>query len=155
VIPAWRLARRVHSEPPAEAAFNGRGPELYGGRWNPAGLAAAYATVSRALAALEYLVHIDRDLVPNDLVFSCARFQESDVETCVAPRDWDVAGSPSAVAYGERWLREHRSLVLAVPSVVVRDELNYVINPRHPRFGTLIVAPVLEPFLYDQRLLRR
>jgi RES domain-containing protein len=61
----------------------------------------------------------------------------------------------TSVAYGERWLRERRSLVLAVPSAVVRDELNYVINPRHPRISALAVAATLQPFRYDERLFRR
>jgi len=128
---------------------------LLGGRWNPVGLPAAYASPHRALAALEYLVHVDRDIVPDDLVFSEIAFEDTDVEAATPPADWDIVGSPSAVAYGERWLREGRSLVLAVPSVVLSAELNYVINPRHPRASTLVVSPTLEPFVYDARLLRR
>jgi RES domain-containing protein len=154
VIRAWRLARRAHSQPPATVAFNGRGAELFGNRWNPVGLPAAYASPSRALAALEYLIHLDRDLVPGDLVFSQVEFEDSDIETAAPPADWDIAGSPSAVAYGEQWLREARSLALAVPSVIVREERNFVINPRHHRASTLVVSPSLEPFVYDARLLR-
>jgi RES domain-containing protein len=154
VIRAWRLARRVHSDPPATTAFHGRGAELFGNRWNPVGLPAAYASQTRALAALEYLVHVDRDLVPADLVFSQVEFDDSEVETATPPEDWDIVGSPAAVAYGERWLREGRSLVLAVPSVVIREERNFVINPRHPRVARLTVSPTLEPFAYDGRLIR-
>ena len=153
MIQAWRLARRVHSDPPA-TAFNGRGAELFGNRWNPVGLPAAYASPHRALAALEYLVHVDRDLVPSDLVFSGISFDEDDIETAAPPAAWDIVGSRSAVAYGERWLRAQRSLVLAVPSVLIRSELNYVINPLHPRAAALVVSPAHEPFTYDTRLLR-
>ena len=77
-----------------------------------------------------------------------------DVEVAVPPADWDIVGSPSAIVYGERWLREQRSLVLAVPSVILRSETNFVINPRHPRFPSMIVSSALEPFVYDHRLLR-
>ena len=150
----WRLARRIHSDPPRAVAFDGRGAELYGGRWSPVGLPAAYAASSRALAALEYLVHVDRELMPDDLVFASAAFDEDDVEICAPPPDWNAAGSPVAVRFGERWLREERSLVLAVPSVVVRGERNYVINPRHPRARRLVVSRTLEPFAYDERLFR-
>lgn len=153
MIRAWRLARRAHSDPPATVAFNGRGAELFGNRWNPVGLPAAYASQSRALAALEYLVHLDRDLVPDDLVFSAVDFDDADIETAIAPRGWDVAGSPSAVAFGERWLRERRSIILAVPSVMVHEELNFVINPQHPRFSVLSISPMRERFTYDARLL--
>jgi RES domain-containing protein len=155
MISAWRLGRRAHNEPPETTAFAGRGAELYGGRWNRVGVPAAYASSSRALAALEYLVHIDRDLIPNDLVFAHAHFDECDVEVCSPPNDWDVPGSPSAVLFGERWLIEARSLVLAVPSVVVPAERNYVLNPRHPGAARLVVSPTLEPFVFDERLLPR
>ncbi len=154
MIQAWRLARRVHSDPPATAAFNGRGAELFGNRWNPVGLPAAYASPNRALAALEYLVHVDRDLVPDDLVFAEVAFDDNDVETAIPPVGWDSVGSTSAVAYGERWLREARSLVLAVPSALIRSERNFIINPRHPRAPVLVIAPTLEPFTYDNRLLQ-
>ena len=141
MIRAWRLARRVYSDPPASVAFDGRGAELFGNRWNPVGLPAAYASPHRALAALEYLVHLDRHLVPADLVFSEVGFEDVDVETAAPPVDWDIVGSPSAVAYGERWIRQQRSLVLAVPSVILRSETNVVINPRHPRFSSSSFRP--------------
>ena len=155
MIRAWRLARRAHSDPPKSIAFNGHGSELFGNRWNPVGTVAAYASPSRALAALEYLVHLDRDLVPRDLVFSEVSFEEDAIETAAPPSDWDIVGSASAVRYGERWLREERSLVLTVPSVIIRDEWNFVINPRHSRARALVISPTLQPFVYDERLLRR
>ncbi|HEY0393452.1 MAG TPA: RES domain-containing protein [Candidatus Elarobacter sp.] len=155
MISVWRLGRRAYCDPPKTVAFDGRGAERFGGRWNPVGIPAAYAASSRALAALEYLVHIDRDLMPNDLVFAKANVVDADVEICVPPRGWDVRGSPTAVLFGERWLTEARSLVLAVPSAVVRGERNYVVNPHHPRAPKLAVAMTLEPFAYDERLFGR
>lgn len=152
MIRAWRLARRAYCDPPKTAAFDGRGAERNGGRWNPVGLPAAYASSSRSLAALEYLVHLERDVLPTDLVFAEASFAERDLEVCRPPRGWNAPGSPAAVAYGERWLREARSLVLAVPSAIVRGERNYVMNPRHPRAAHLIVSGKPEPFVYDRRL---
>jgi RES domain-containing protein len=155
VIRAWRLARRVHSDPPATKAFDGYGSELYGNRWNSIGLAAAYASSTRALCALEYLVHVDPDLLPNDLVFADISFAESDVEHIARlPVGWDEEGSATAAAYGDAWLREQRSAVLAVPSVVVRNDVNYVINPRHPDFSTLVIGANLEEFVFDQRLFK-
>jgi RES domain-containing protein len=152
---AWRLAPRTHSDPPRRRAFSGRGAEIFGGRWNPVGIAAAYASGSRALAALEFLVHTDRDVLPSDLVLSEVAFDDADIERAAPPDGWDIAGSAGAVTYGEQWLRAERSLVLAVPSVLVPDEPNYVINPRHRRAKSLVVSPLLRPFIYDERLLRK
>ena len=58
----WRIARR------AQVALDGEGARLYGGRWNSAGTAVVYAASHLSLAALEYLVHIDPDDAPDDLV---------------------------------------------------------------------------------------
>ncbi|MEA2687831.1 MAG: hypothetical protein QOJ39_726 [Candidatus Eremiobacteraeota bacterium] len=155
MIRAWRLARRVHSDPPAAKAFNGYGSELYGNRWNSIGSAAAYASSTRALCALEYLVHVDPDLLPNDLVFAHITFAESDVEHIARlPAQWDAEGSTTAAAYGDAWLRSQRTVVLAVPSVIVHDEINYVINPRHPGFSTLAIGAELEDFVFDERLFK-
>ncbi len=155
MIRAWRLARRAHSEPPGERAFDGYGAQLYGGRWNSVGVPAAYAASSRALCALEYLVHLDPDLLPDDLVFAEVRFSESAVERALnLPERWDEAGSSSAVVFGDAWLREARSLVLEVPSVIVPGEMNYVINPRHRGYPTLTISPALEKFTFDERLFR-
>jgi RES domain-containing protein len=156
VIRAWRLARRVHGDPPEAKAFDGYGAQLYGGRWNSAGVPAAYAASTRSLCALEYLVHVDPDLLPDDLVFAQARFSESAVERIAAlPTGWDEPGSASSVAFGDAWLRERRSLVLEVPSAVVVGELNYIINPRHSDFAGLFVSPELERFTFDERLIKR
>jgi RES domain-containing protein len=58
----WRVTRRAHAAP------DGEGARLYGGRWNLPNTAVVYASASLSLAVLEYLVHVDRDLAPSDLV---------------------------------------------------------------------------------------
>lgn len=133
--------------------FDGRGSEINGGRWNPVGIPATYAGSSRSLCALEYLVHLDRALAARlDLVFAEVSFDSSDVEVAMLPAGWHAAGSLTAVSYGQMWLREQRSLVLQVPSVVIPEEANYMINPRHPRAPSLVYCAALEPFAYDTRL---
>jgi len=60
----WRLCQAAQQA----TAFSGDGARRYGGRWNPKGLSAVYTAVTQSLAALEILVHVDTDLVPNDFV---------------------------------------------------------------------------------------
>src|ERR671914_520595 len=91
----------------AHEKLDGEGARLAGGRWNSRGRAAVYASSRLSLAALELLVHTDVRLVPLDLVAF-----EIDV--------------------GDTWLAEDRTAVLQVPSAVVPEEWNYIINPRHP-----------------------
>jgi RES domain-containing protein len=60
--------------------------------------------------------------------------------------------SPAAQRYGDLWLAQQRSLILVVPSVLVPDELNYVINPVHPRFAAVKIGPLID-YPLDVRLL--
>ena len=116
----------------------------------------AYASSTLALATLEYLAHIDREDAPTDLVRVSVSFEDRDVEALVPPYPvgWDgLAPSNAAQRVGNLWARERRTLVLEVPSVIVPDERNYVINPNHPRFVTLAIGP-LKAYNLDPRLLR-
>ena len=138
----------------AAAAFSGEGAVIAGGRWNRKGTRACYAASSRSLSALELLVHIDRSIAPADYVFGRARLEESDVmHVRELPPDWrDPARSAATVAIGQAFLVARTALAMAVPSVVVPQELNYVINPAHPRFASLDIEERLEPFSFDARL---
>lgn len=148
---AWRLTRAVY----ASDALSGRGAAIAGNRWNSPGTRVAYAATSRALAALEMLVHVTRETVPPDLVFVPIDVPDRlVVEATAIPGDWaDLPYGPSARRYGDRWVAERRSLGLRVPSVVVPAERNVLINPQHRAFGRVRVGPA-ERFAFDRRLFR-
>lgn len=137
-------------------AFDGEGARLHGGRWNSPGQAMVYAASSISLATLELLVHLESPsllrrryaVIPITLPGkTISRLSPRDL-----PEDWtDPAGSHGARAMGDSWLRAGKSLALAVPSVVVPQELNYLINPRHPDFSLVQIGSP-EPLLVDSRL---
>lgn len=119
-----------------------------------------YAASSLALASLEVLVHAEPVKSAFLSKYRCVRlnFDSSLLETLELsdlPYGWNEVGVASAHsktrAIGDVWLREARSLVLAVPSAVIPLEYNYLINPRHPDFGKIEYGPIL-PFAYDHRL---
>ena len=56
-----------------------------------------------------------------------------------------------SVEAGDAWLSRLASALLLVPSVVVPEEFNILVNPRHPDAGRL-KATKLRPWLFDQRL---
>lgn len=148
---AWRICRRRH------AALKGEGARLHGGRWNTPGGAVVYASSTLALAALELLVHVDPEDVPRDLVaMSIAIPHDAPVTTITPgdlPRDWNRhPAHPACAALGDRWLAEGAALILTVPSAVVPEEANVLVNPRHPRARHVSVASV-RPFAFDRRLL--
>lgn len=149
----WRLTR----VPFARTPFDGVGPARGGGRWNSRGTYVAYAASSRALAILEVLVHINREQAPTDYVFIEAEIPDDAVETPdvrTLPKGWQ--GEPplaSLRAIGDGWVRSNRTLALRVPSVVVPEESNFLINPGHPRSGELRILGAPRPAILDPRLL--
>ena len=112
-----------------------------------------YTAESRSLAALEILVHLDGPARGFSLV-RC-EFPESLVEVLplnALPRDWRASPAPRPLAaLGDAWVARGSSTVLAVPSTVIAEERNYLLNPRHPAFTQVrVFSP--EPFPYDERL---
>ena len=146
----WRLARLAH------AKLDGEGARLAGGRWNTRGRAAVYTSSRLSLAALELLVHTDVPLVPPDLVaFEIEIPDELDIEsvdTADLPKDWRLPGHPSCRAIGDTWLAEERTAVLRVPSAVVPEEWNYIINPAHRASKSIQIAS-RRRFAFVSRLL--
>ena len=68
------------------------------------------------------------------------------------PADWSaVPIGPGSMEFGTAWAREARSLVLHVPSAVVPEEGNAMLNPRHPEFEAVRMS-IRRDFHYDPRL---
>jgi len=90
--------------------LSGNGARLYGGRWNSEGVFAVYTSSTRALALLETLAHTPAKMleVQSYLLITL-----------------------SARTTGDQFLRDKKELLIAVPSVLVPEEFNYVINPLH------------------------
>lgn len=150
---AWRLIKRRYSG----AAFDGEGARLNGARWNSVGTRVAYASDSKALAVLEVLVHLQStgtlsayDLVGVEIPDALIEV----LDRASLPRAWTESPPPVEIqAIGDTWIAANRSAVLAVPSVVVPDAVNYLINPLHPGFAEMTVYPP-EPYALDSRLMR-
>jgi len=149
----WRIA----VEAPAYSAndLHGTGAKMTGGRWNSKGTPIVYAADSIALATLEtvhylssgglpfnrYLVRID---IP-DTVWAVRQILDP------LPGGWDAvpAGMASRQA-GDAWVASGATALLLVPSVIVPDEYNVLINPQHADAGA-IVATTLRRWNYDPR----
>ncbi len=114
-----------------------------------------YVAGSAALATLEILVHVGEpdDLYRIPYVLIPVDFEPGLVsEPPPLPRGWQEDPPPvEAAAIGDRWVETQPSLLLQVPSAVIRAEFNYLTNPLHPRFAELVIGPP-EPFRFDSRL---
>ena len=138
----------------AADCLSGIGAALYGGRWNSKGTRIAYSAWARSAAILEMLVHVgDRRNVPADRVMIPIDLPDDAVDALDAPpRGWDALPYSAAVQRaGDAWVRESRQLALRVPSALVRQEWNVLINPLHPRMGEVRVGAA-EPLVLDARL---
>ncbi len=125
--------------------MTGNGGLFAPGRWHSQGQRVVYSSSSLALATLELFVNYvkSRILIPEALV------EELGADLVAAfvrdPESFDARG------YGDAWLKGGESCVLEVPSRVVPDEANYLINPLHPDFGK--ITATTEPYVSDPRLL--
>ena len=148
---AWRIVKAKHGDD----AFSGEGAFRYGGRWNPAGTRLVYVSASLSLATLEILVHL-RPGAP--FAFGTFRIHFDDsllerLDPSDLPDEWrEEPPSPSTQSIGDAWARSAHSAVLAVPSAVIPEERNFLLNPAHPDFSKITIDP-MRPFALDRRLL--
>ena len=144
----WRLCRKQF----APSAFDGEGAKLYGGRWNHKGLPMVYCSATLSLAALEVLVHHRVPVPPHDFVAIPAdlpdKLEIQKLRTTDLPADWRDDPSPMRLQeIGSDWLRSVASVALVVPSAIVPEEFNYLLNPRHRDFARIIIGlPRIFPF---------
>ncbi|MEP7013170.1 MAG: RES family NAD+ phosphorylase [Acidobacteriota bacterium] len=150
----WRIvkARRTFS------AFDGEGARRFGGRWNSPGTPMVYTSGTLSLAALELLVHLDLQEEPSDLIAIQALLpkglQVDVLEASDLPATWRNLPSPEDLReLGSRWVREARTPVLSVPSVIVPRERNFLLNPLHPAMARIRVVD-WEPFTLDSRVFK-
>ncbi|MDP2027434.1 RES family NAD+ phosphorylase [Sulfuriferula sp.] len=135
--------------------WDGTGAALVGGRWNSAGRQVLYGSLSYACAMLEILAHASIGRIPTTHRYLIADVPEDiPVERHAAnelPAGWDRDDSLSAREFGDCWLREARSTVMLVPSVVARLEWNALVNPLHPDATRLKISNS-ESVVWDKRL---
>lgn len=154
MIQAWRIA----ADTPAYRSddLSGKGGLASGGRWHQIGTSILYASSTIALACLETLVHLgaarfplNRYLVRLDIPDDVWGRRET---LSQPPVGWDAI-PPGLVSIhaGQAWLTGRTSAVLEVPSVVIPEELNVLVNPAHAD-AAKVRAAKLRKWTYDGRM---
>ena len=148
---------RIEREKYLKTTLSGTGASMSKGfRWNSLNTKLVYTAESRALATLEVSVHLDlaEDLpndrffveidIPNDLVIYEVRIED-------LPTDWN-AKPPTLTTQtiGDDIVFENNAAVLKVPSSIVPQEYNYLINPNHPDAQRIKVATT-SAMTFDER----
>lgn len=136
--------------------ISGTGAKLYGGRWNPVGLPVLYTSQHKSLALLELIVHFSAlKALGQDYSFAIIDIPESDIVSIdknELPENWLLPNNPILHTLTKTYFKDLNSLVLKVPSALVRDEYNYLINPLHFDFDGINVLDI-EPALVDERFI--
>jgi len=126
-------------------------------RWNPHNVQVIYTASSIALACLENLVHrtgeglnanfrLAEIAIPDDMTIDFIHFDS-------LPENWHkTEGYSLCQEIGEEWVTQNKTCLLQVPSSIIPDETNILINPKHAEFGQITIKRI-QPFSFDKRLI--
>jgi RES domain-containing protein len=147
----WRLYRARHGP-----GLDGLGGLFADGRWHTLGERVVYFGGSAAIVVLERLAHTDPDLLPGDLRLARFEFPAPVLETKVEefatlPASWNQDENATR-RIGGRWRRQGSSCLLTVPSAILPEESNFVLNPEHPDAKRLRLVRE-RPFTFHPRLI--
>lgn len=151
------LVYRIEREKYLSSTLSGTGASMAKGyRWNSYNTKLVYTSESRALATLEVSVHLDlsEDLpidrfyveieIPNDIEILEVHLKD-------LPPDWNsIPPSISTQVIGDDFVFENDAAILKVPSSIVPQEFNYLINPNHTSAKRIKVKKVI-PMSFDSR----
>lgn len=126
-----------------------------GARWNPPGVPALYCAGSIALCTLEKFVHLGDVVLPKLVLLKVEIPDDVPLlkpSRADIPPDWQTFPyAESTQEFGRSFLMDSRELAMEVPSVLVPEEPNWVINPAHPRFRDVRLTEV-RSFRFDPRM---
>jgi RES domain-containing protein len=135
--------------------LSGKGAGKNGGRWNLIGMECLYTSESRALAVLEYTVNVNIHSIPRALSITAIdlgkvgfhEFSESEL-----PGDWRKFPAPASTQhFGSAILRNNARAILKIPSTVIPQEFNYILNPAHADLKKIAILDISD-FVYDVRI---
>ena len=149
----WRIA----ADTPGYTAddLSGMGAKMTGGRWNSKGVPLVYCATSIALATLETVHYLRSGSLPFNRFLVRIEVPQAVWQARQLldppPGGWDaIPAGLSSVMAGDYWSAAGTSALLVVPSVIVPDECNVLLNPRH-RDAAAITASTVRRWQYDPR----
>jgi len=146
----WRISNHQ--------SLAGDGALRASGRWHTRGRRIVYCAQTPAAALLEVLVHFEieiRDLPARYRLLKIESPDDVEVEHVSLdqlPTNWPEK-TDATRAIGDPWLASGRTPLLMVPSAIVPETLNVLVNPSHPDARRILIARVSEHVI-DPRLLK-
>lgn len=144
---------RIISEKYADD-LSGTGAKLVGGRWNSKGSPVIYCSENRALALLENLVRTPLALLKNNLLIVTIHVPDN-IKIINAGKIKVLNNYPASSETkkeGDQWVKNSKSLLLKVPSIIIPNEYNFLINPMHNDISKVTISNKVK-LLIDSRLL--
>ena len=127
-------------------------------RWNKKDEFVIYTGSSRSLSTLEMVAHRSYINISSQyklliiLITDESSIKEIDINDL--PENWkSIEAYVELQEIGSRWYHSNESLVLKVPSSIIPQEYNYIINTKHPKFATHVILQKVDDFVWDNRLL--
>ncbi|RZL17537.1 MAG: RES domain-containing protein [Pedobacter sp.] len=137
------------------ADLDGTGAKLFGGRWNHVGTSCIYTSASRALSVLEFAANVELEFFPSNLSITIYEVADKEILTISdeeLPENWNDLSSPKSTKdFGTNLLMNSNTLCIQVPSVVVLQEFNYLINPACEKIKLIKVVDI-NKFEFDTRV---
>lgn len=135
--------------------LSGFGAANFPGRWNSKNVYVLYTAATPSLALLESVVHINK-LVQAEYAMATIYLPDSSFELLMPgnlPEDWDTFPPPDRLKkFGDDFIREQKTLALKIPSSIMPEDFNLLINPAHPDF-TKVKVESIRKLTIDSRLL--
>lgn len=117
--------------------ISGNGAALYGSRWNSKGIHLLYTSQFISLSILESLVHLKKDEIPPTQYLLHIEFPDekkiAEVSYKKMKKKWHEE-SEYTQWIGDQFMQNKEGLVLKVPSAIVPQENNFLLNPLHAEF---------------------
>lgn len=116
--------------------ISGTGSKLFGGRWNPPGIAALYTSQHVSLAILEILVRASKYTSPASYTLLSLEISDKgiyELQSKKLKNGWQNDLNYTQ-GIGEDFLNDNQTLCMQVPSAIVPQENNFLLNPLHPEF---------------------
>lgn len=131
--------------------ISGFGASLHNNRWNSKGISVIYTSAYRSLALLEVLVHLTSDIIRNvDLSILTIDV----IDSFIAQNEYPVTSIAQSQKIGDSWVMSNFSVGLVVSSVIIPQEHNVLLNPKHPDFTNSVKIVDVEPLNADKRLFK-
>jgi RES domain-containing protein len=133
--------------------LSGTGSKLFGGRWNSVGIAAIYATENISLSVLEILVRTDKKLIPPHYMLLKIEIPDIIIYNSITKnklkKNWKEDVDYTQFI-GTEFIKTGSTLALKVPSAIVDEENNFILNPLHADFKKVKIKSI-NKFRFDKR----